>query len=89
MPLREHLQGVWDRTGEMPARLADAPQCPPALAYLWSIYVRLRRRCAPSMGKARVLFTDMLAFQQVTGTRLAPWEANVIERLDDAMLEAS
>lgn len=73
----------------MPARLAALPPCPPAFEYLWRVFLRLRRRCAPSMGKPRILFTDMAAFQSVTGERLSPWEARLIERLDDALMEAS
>lgn len=89
MTLREHLNAVAERSGELPARLRDAPQCPPALAYLWSLFVRLRRRCTPSMGVARILYIDLLAFMQVTGQHLTAWEVGVIERLDDAFVEAS
>lgn len=72
----------------MPKRLADAPQCPAALVYLWRLFIRLRRRCTPSMGASRILYTDLLAFQTVTGQRLSAWEVDAIERLDDALLEA-
>lgn len=85
MPLREHLIGVMERTGKIPARLRDAAQCPPGVRYLWDIFLRLRKRCTPSMGGARILYSDMLAFQAVSGVRLSPWEVDAIERLDDAM----
>lgn len=85
MPLREHLIGVMERTGKVPARLRDAAQCPPALRYLWDIFLRLRKRSTPSLGSARILYSDMLAFQSVTGVRFAPWEVAALERLDDAM----
>jgi len=87
--VRQHLQAVWEKTGVMPARLAALPPCPPALEHVWRMFLRLRRRCTPSMGRPRILFTDMAAFQAVTGERIAPWEAALIERLDDALMEAS
>ena len=89
MSLREHLNAVAERSGELPARLRDAPRCPDALTYLWSLFVRLRARCTPSMGVARILYTDFAAFMQVTGQRLSPWEIGVLERVDDAYAEAS
>lgn len=89
MTLREHLNAVAERSGELPARLRNAPKCPPALSYLWALFVRLRSRCTPSMSVPRILYTDMLAFMQVTGQRLTAWEVSVIERLDDAFVEAS
>lgn len=89
MTLREHLNAVAERSGELPARLRDAPRCPDALAYLWALFIRLRRRCTPSMGTARILYSDMAAFVRVTGERLSAWEVSVIERVDDAFAEAS
>lgn len=85
---REHLRGLWERTGVMPKTLANAPRCPAGLSYLWALFLRLRRRCTPSMGVSRILYSDMAAFQAVTGIRLSPWEADAIERLDDALVEA-
>lgn len=41
------------------------------------------------MGVSRILFSDIAAFMQVTGQRLTAWEASVIERIDDAFVEAS
>ena len=89
MSQREHLMIVHKATGVMPERLLNAPRCPEALAYLWALFVRLRARCTPSMGVARILYSDIAAFVQVTGQRLTAWEVSVIERLDDAFVEAS
>jgi len=83
----EHLRGIEERTGKTPARLRDAPKCPPGLAYLWATFIRLRKRCTPSMSEARILYTDMQAFMHVTGERLTAWEAELIERLDDTFAE--
>ena len=87
--IREHLQAIWDKTGVAPERLANAPKCPKSLAYLWTLFTRLRRRCTPSMGASRILYTDIAAFQAVTGERLLAWEVDVIERLDEALLGAA
>jgi hypothetical protein len=89
MSQRQHLMVVQQATGLVPERLLYAPKCPESLAYLWSLFARLRARCTPSMGVPRILYTDILAFMQVTGQRLTAWDVSVIERLDDAFVDAS
>lgn len=61
---------------------------PVALIYLWSAFQRLRRRKVGGgvNGAEAISWGDLDAFQRLTGTRLVPWEVEVIEDLDDLFL---
>ncbi|WP_245465555.1 hypothetical protein [Mesorhizobium sp. M6A.T.Ce.TU.016.01.1.1] len=52
---------------------------PAALEYLWQAFLRLSNR----RGAARTWsWADLDAFQRATGLRLAPWEVEIVEKLD-------
>ena len=56
---------------------------PPALAYLWHAFGRLRRRKGGGWGAVPIEWTDIEAFCRRSGLRLRPWEIEIIETLDD------
>lgn len=60
-----------------------------ALTYLWQAYGRMRRRCSVGMGLNPISLGDIDAFVRLTGSRLAPWEVEAIERLDEVWLAAN
>lgn len=63
------------------------PSFPMELEYLWHTYIRLRHRQAPGFsGPAPVGWQDIDAFARRSGIRLAPWEIEVIEAIDDAFI---
>lgn len=72
----------------MEAELA-VPPFPLALTYLWQAYGRMRRRCSAGMGLNPISLGDIDAFVRLTGSRLAPWEVEAIERLDEVWLAAN
>lgn len=89
---RDHLEGMLkrartpERRAEIEAQLA-VPALPPAIAYLWRVFMRLhRRRQSNGIGPARLGWGELASFQQMTGTRLSPWEIGLLERLDDVAL---
>ena len=65
------------------------PPLPPALAYLWTIYRRLRRRKGGGFGPQPVEWPDIDAFLRHARIVLAPWEIEVIEEIDDLFLSAT
>lgn len=74
------------RIEEIEAELA-MPPFPKALAYLWNVYIRLRRRKAPSFsGQSPIDWQDIDAFIRRSGLRLAPWEIEILEAIDDIFL---
>lgn len=93
MPLREHLEGLLARTkkpekrAEYEAQLA-MPPFPAAVAYLWDTFWRLRRRKGGGFGPAPIEWPDIAGFTAFTGVRLAPWEVEIIEDLDDCFMSS-
>lgn len=77
-----------DRVAELQAELT-MPPFPRALNYLWTAYLRLRRRKGSTdMGSPQPIeWPDIKAFVQITGMRLIPWECQLIEALDDVYMQ--
>jgi len=65
------------------------PSFPQPLAYLWTAYHRIRRRKGVGFaGPEPIGWSDIEAFNRMTRMRLAPWEVEVIETLDNLYLDA-
>lgn len=80
---RAEIAGKTKRAAEIEVDLA-MPSFPEPLGYLWRAYLRLRRRMAAGFsGPNPVGWQDIDAFIRRSGTRLAPWEIEVLERIDD------
>ena len=63
------------------------PPFPESLAYLWRAYLRLRRRMAGGFaGPNPIGWQDIDAFVRRSGMRLAPWEIETLESIDDAFV---
>lgn len=76
------------RIAELTAKLA-MPAYPAALDYLWKAYWRLRRRKAGGMsGPSPIEWPDLGEFNRSARLNLAPWEFQILERVDDAYLLA-
>ena len=64
------------------------PPFPRVLDYLWRAYIRLRRRAAAGFGGPQpIAWQDIDAFIRRAGLKLAPWEIEMIEALDDIYLQ--
>ena len=73
------------RREELEAELA-CPPLPEALAYIWRAFLRLHNRRPSAMGVSPISWPDLHAFTATTGFRLAPWEIEMIEQIDDLWL---
>lgn len=63
------------------------PPFPDALRYLWTAFVRIRRRNAGNgFGATPITWADLDAYSRLSGLRLLAWEIEIIELLDDALL---
>lgn len=84
---RAEIDGKRDQTAKLEAALT-MPELPQALEYLWRAYGRLRRRKGTTdLGSPLPLeWPDLLAFSHLSGTRLAPWEIEILERIDDLFI---
>lgn len=85
--LREHLMLVWERSGQMPKHLAERPDLPDVLEPLWADFLDLHVSRGVGMGgPLPISFTDIDAWQRVTGNRLEGWQLAMIRRADAAYL---
>lgn len=83
----EHLQAIERQTGRTPQMLLDAPRLPEGCEELWRIFTELHScRGNAGMGPQRITYSDIDAFQRVTGTVLQPWEREAIHKADAAYL---
>jgi len=63
------------------------PPFPIELAYLWSAFMRLRRRSAGGLnGPEPVTLQAIETLSRLSCLRFAPWEIKLIEALDDLYL---
>ncbi|KRA42092.1 hypothetical protein [Devosia sp. Root635] len=78
-----------ERQAELEAELA-LPTFPEAVQYLWTTFVRIRRRNAGNgFGATPITWADLDAYSRLSGMRLLPWEIEIIEQLDDAYLTST
>lgn len=89
---RERLQGLLNRarTDERRQELVQQLALPPfphSLDYLWRAFHRIRRRRGGNgFGPSPIEWADIDAFVRLSGVRLAGWEVEVIEALDEVWL---
>jgi hypothetical protein len=75
-----------ERRAELEAELYGPP-LPQALAYLWVVFIRLRRRKgANGFSISPIEWPDLDAFIRLSKTLLAPWEIAMVEELDDLFI---
>lgn len=60
----------------------DRPPFPDPLRYLWNVFIRLSNRRPVGFAAGLIPWSEIDAFQRVTGFRLSPWEVQIVERLD-------
>lgn len=81
--MREHLQVAFERSGKLPARLAEARELPDGLDLLWDDFLELHGSRGSTMaGPARISFMDIDAWQRVNRVTLRPWQIEAIRRAD-------
>ena len=89
---RETLEGLIARARSPDRRAAyvDELTCPPfplSLDYLWSIFLRLRRRKGSNgFAVSPIEYADIAAFCRLSHMRLSPWDTEIIEMLDNLFL---
>ncbi len=85
---REHLTSLYRQTGVMPDELANAPQLPDGLDYLWRDFLELHSSRTPGFSAPnRITFADIDAYQRVSGVTFEGWEVEAIRRADTAFLK--
>ena len=71
----------------MPEELANAPELPEPVKYLWGFFLDLsRQRGSNGFGVLPLSYSDIHAWQQLNELSLDRWELDAILRLDGAYL---
>ena len=82
--MREHLQRLASSTGRTDERLLL--ECPAGCRTIWSVFSQLGRTRQRGMGASGIAFTEIEAWQHLTGVRLSPWELDVLTEIDARLL---
>jgi hypothetical protein len=61
----------------------ETPPFPFELEHVWPAFCRLNARRQSGFSIEPIAWSDLDAFIRLTGVRLAPWEIQLIEMLDD------
>jgi hypothetical protein len=65
------------------------PGCPPGALHLWGWFLELnRRRPVGGMGPGSIGHQDILAWCALRGVRLAPWELDALDDVEQAWFAA-
>src|SRR5262249_53079993 len=89
VPYRQVLEGLLERQTLKPERRAEieaeleTPPFPLELEHVWTAFCRLSARRRSGFSIEPIGWADLDAFIRLTGVRLAPWEVQLIEMLDD------
>lgn len=85
--LREHLQSAAAQGQPADPRLGAG--APPQCAALWDAFVALNGARPSGMGASAIPPSEIVAWQQLHGVRLTPWEADTLQAMDRAVLALS
>lgn len=88
MTERDHLLAYARTTGETPPEL-QPPPLPGGCELLWTVFLQLHGARGGGMGPAPISMSDLLAYQQLHGIELNPWELDVLHQLDQVALSAA
>jgi hypothetical protein len=81
--MRSHLEAVFRQTGHMPEKLANIPEMPDELAYLWEWFCELdAARGSNGFGISSISHSEIRAWAELTRVSPEPWEIGVLRRLD-------
>jgi hypothetical protein len=88
VPYRQVLEGLLERTHKPEERAKleaelETPPLPLELDHVWNAFCRLHARRRSGFSAEPIAWSDLDAFIRLTGVRLAPFDIQLIEMLDD------
>lgn len=86
--LREHYEGLAERTGRTVAEIAGLPKFPTGCEMIWRDFMALAAsRGSNGFSVQRLSWSEIDAYQRVNRIEFRPWEIEAIRRLDSAFME--
>jgi hypothetical protein len=84
--LGEHLHALWRQTGVKPAQL-EIQEFPELFRPLWEGFVELcHARSSHGFGPNPLSFSEIKAWDDLTGAGLSPFDTKIIKQLDRVFL---
>jgi hypothetical protein len=88
--LRSHLESIARQTGKKPKQLAEIPEMPSELGYIWVWFLELDAgRGGNGFGLNPLSYTEIQAWAYLKRVVLAAWEVEVIKLIDSARIRVS
>lgn len=82
--LRQHLVAAAAHAGRADPRLEAQP--PAGVDHIWRAFLDLHGSRATGFGVSAIAPSEVLAWQQLRGVRLTPWEVDTLAALDSAVV---
>lgn len=81
--MRDHLQAYEERNGFPHPMLDEVPALPRGCGRLWHDFLELHG----CRGQGRIPYSEIQAYQAVTGRRFRPWEIGAIRAADHKYMD--
>ena len=65
----------------------DGPDLPDELAFLWGYFTELHETRSGGMGPGPISYSEIDAWQRLTGRELPIWQVKAIKRMDRAFMQ--
>lgn len=63
------------------------PPLPPGCQLVWDTFIELHNARGGGMGPSPIAWRDVLAWQEVRGVQLTPWEVDTLMALDQVAMK--
>jgi hypothetical protein len=73
-PEKVHLLKVYKQTGKLPKKLAEQPECPDELKYIWDWFLGIIRG-------GEFTWANVQAWANLHAFRLTAWESSLLSKL--------
>ncbi len=84
--MREHLQSIARQSGKTPQELEPVP-CPDSMMPLWQMFLQLHSARSMSIdGPQPISYSEIAAWNALTGQQVTPDEVAAIRAIDRAFL---
>ena len=79
---RASLEQAEKSLGRKPRELKNAPPIPEGCEYLWHLFIDMKNA-------GPVTYSEMVAYREMTGVHLSPFEVDCMRRLDESWKRAN
>lgn len=86
---RQHLEIAWKATGRIPQELADEPDFPTEVMYIWEWFDELNQaRQSNGFSLNPLSYAEIMSWNSLGKINISPWEVKALKLLDRAYIES-